>query len=104
MIHKTLSPVANHVRLTFELPDSLWADQVFLVGDFNQWSLTATPFAQTRAGTWLATVDLPTGISCAFRYLIDGRWLTDFNADGSTSDSNGLYNSVVNARLHPFPI
>lgn len=43
MIYKTPSPKPNHVRVTFELPASLWAHQVFLVGDFNGWGPATLP-------------------------------------------------------------
>lgn len=30
--------VVGRVRVVFELPAHLWADQVFVVGDFNDWN------------------------------------------------------------------
>lgn len=81
MIHKTHSALPNHVRITFELPAALWAGQVYLVGDFNQWLARATPLVQERDGAWRATLDLPCDSCYEFRYLIDGAWRTDSNAD-----------------------
>jgi hypothetical protein len=38
------------------------AEQVFLVGDFNGWSKTATPLARTANGSaWTVSVPLPSG-------------------------------------------
>ena len=37
MIYKEPLPDGEHVRVTFELPSSLWAERVNLVGDFNDW-------------------------------------------------------------------
>ncbi len=81
MIYKAASPLPKHVRVTFELPASLWAGQVYVVGDFNRWSDHATPLQQARDGAWRATVDLPTGRCYEFRYLIDGQWRMDAQTD-----------------------
>ncbi len=99
MIYKTRSPLLDHVRVTFELPASVWADRIFLVGDFNQWCLTATPMGQDRDGIWRVTVDLPWGRRYEFRYLIDGQWKTDAHADGFAINTYGTDNSVVEATL-----
>jgi hypothetical protein len=99
MIYKTISPLPGYVRVVFELPACLWADRIFLVGDFNQWDQTATPMQQDRDGIWRATVDLRYGTQAEFRYLIDGQWRTDYHADGHTSNSFGSENSLVRAEL-----
>ena len=49
MIHKTQSPLPGHVRVVFELPSCIWADRIFVVGDFNHWNERATA-AFTRIG------------------------------------------------------
>ncbi len=46
MIHKQPSLYPGHVRIVFELPSCLWADRIFLVGDFNQWDEKQTPMRQ----------------------------------------------------------
>jgi hypothetical protein len=97
MIHKTQSPLPGHVRVVFELPSCIWADRIFLVGDFNQWDERATPLRQDRDGVWRAAVDLKAGASAEFRYLIDGQWRTDYHADGYTHNQYGTENSVVRA-------
>jgi hypothetical protein len=99
MIYKTLSPLPGHVRVVFELPACLWADRIFLVGDFNQWNQSATPMQQDRDGIWRATIDLRSGTQAEFRYLIDGQWRTDYHADGHTYNSFGSENSIVRAEL-----
>jgi hypothetical protein len=99
MIHKTHSPLPGHVRVVFELPASLWADRIFLVGDFNQWNQNATPMRQDRDGIWRAAIDLRYGTQAEFRYLIDGEWRTDYHADGQTYNSFGSENSIVHAEL-----
>lgn len=99
MIRKSLSPHPDHVRVIFELPSCIWADRIFLVGDFNQWSVCATPMQQARDGVWRATLDLPNGSRHEFRYLIDGQWKTDSHADGFVDNGLGSENSLVYATI-----
>jgi 1,4-alpha-glucan branching enzyme len=99
MIYKSPSPLAGHVRITFELPSCLWADRIFLVGDFNHWDSQATPMQQDRDGVWRAVIDLKRGEQAQFRYLIDGQWRTDYHADGSAQNNFGSENSIVCADL-----
>ncbi len=97
MIHKQHSPLPGHVRVTFELPSCVWADQVFVTGEFNNWNQRALPMKQSRDGVWRAEVDLLEGCIYQFRYLIDGRWQTDHHADGFSGNSYGSQNSLVDA-------
>ncbi|MCB0064789.1 MAG: isoamylase early set domain-containing protein [Caldilineaceae bacterium] len=92
----------RYVRVRFELPSCLWADRIYVVGDFNDWNATATPMHQDRDGVWRATVDLRRGSSYEFRYLIDGKWTSDTHADGFAPNHFGDSNSVVHASL-PMP-
>jgi hypothetical protein len=99
MIRKSASVTPGYVCVAFELPSCLWADRIFLVGDFNGWNETATPMKQDRDGIWRATVELPQGTVYEFRYLIDGQWTSDSHADGFVENSFGVSNSVVNATV-----
>jgi hypothetical protein len=99
MIRKLVSPVCGQVRVTFELPSCIWADRIAVTGDFNDWSHTATPLRQGRDGVWRASVDLPANRRFEFRYLIDGKWQTDYHADGSHTNEFGSENSVVDTGL-----
>lgn len=99
MIHKLPSSKPGYIRVIFELPACLWADRVFLVGDFNDWDTAVTPFVQGRDGVWRAVLDLPCGREFQFRYLIDGRWQTDYHADGWVENEFGSQNSIVNTTL-----
>ena len=102
MIHKQPSSYPGHVRIVFELPSCLWADRIYLIGDFNQWNEHATPMHQERDGVWRATLDLPAGQQYQFRYMIDGQWKTDYHADGFAQGLYGADNSVVYSTL-PVP-
>ncbi len=104
MIYKSKSTVPGHVRVVFELPSCIWADKIFVTGDFNNWDKNSMPMRQTRNGLWRAELDLPAGTRYEFRYIIDGHWQTDYHADGFTTNSFGENNSVVIAELMPASI
>lgn len=99
MIHKTVVSGCNMVRVTFELPSCIWADRIFVTGDFNEWTRSATPMRQGRDGVWRATVELASGQRFQFRYLIDGQWQTDWHADGFVVNSYGSENSLVDTSI-----
>lgn len=98
MIHKDFVEVGGKLiaRVTFTLPDSLWADAIYLVGDFNQWNRTSHPLQRERDGGWRITVDLETGRIYQFRYLRDGlEWMNDNQSDAYVANPYGSDNSVV---------
>lgn len=95
MIHKASSQDQDTVRVTFELPASLWIEKAYLVGDFNDWDETSHPFHQDRDGAWRMTLELEQDREYAFRYLIDGEWRNDGDADQYAPNPYGGYNSVV---------
>ncbi|MBI1184384.1 glycoside hydrolase [bacterium] len=58
------------------------ASEIHLVGEFNAWNTKAQPMKKNKEGKFSATLDLPTGATYQFRYLIDGRiWENDWSAD-----------------------
>ncbi|MGC8779761.1 MAG: isoamylase early set domain-containing protein [Anaerolineae bacterium] len=97
MIYKEPSPDKNTVLVTFELPSSIWAERVNLVGDFNDWDTTRDEMQQSRAdGRWRITLELPKGREYEFRYLVNGRdWHNDWHADKYRPNKYGTDNSVV---------
>lgn len=97
MIHKAFvetdrGPVA---RVTFTLLDSIWADKIYLVGDFNDWNRTSHPFQNDGTGKWAITVDLELGRAYQFRYLIGEHWTNDDQADAHVYNRYGTSNFVV---------
>jgi 1,4-alpha-glucan branching enzyme len=71
------------------------AGSVSLVGDFNDWNLSATPLVrQAEDGVWWVTVPLAPG-RYRYAFVVDGRrWRNDPNAP-SAEDEFGGRNSVV---------
>lgn len=71
-------------KVTFKIPAEMTNDATTakVVGEFNGWSITAHPMRRLKNGTFTATVDLETGRSYQFRYLLDeGRWENEAEAD-----------------------
>jgi 1,4-alpha-glucan branching enzyme len=101
MIIKGPAKQADHVRVTFVLPSTMWAEKVSLVGEFNDWDTSATPMTHNRTdANWKASVDLPAGRRYRFRYLVDGKeWLNDWHADDHLENPYGSYDSVVDLTL-----
>jgi len=98
MIRKTF--IENNekpvMRVTFDLPDGVWASAIYLVGDFNEWNRRSHPFQQERDGKWSLTVDLEVGRAFQFRYLCDcGHWLNERQADAYVVNPYGSDNFVI---------
>lgn len=87
----------GRVRVTFELPSTMWAERVNLVGSFNDWDTAVTPMTHNRSdANWRVTLDLEAGQRYRFRYLVDGKeWLNDWHADDHVENPYGSYDSVV---------
>jgi hypothetical protein len=75
--------------------DHVEAQQVHLVGEFNDWSRTATPMV--RSGShFVATVRVPTGRTYRYKFLVDGhRWENDWHADAYVSNEYGGDDSLL---------
>lgn len=71
------------------------ASNVHVVGEFNNWSEQDSPLKQLKNGSFSATIDLEQGREYQFRYLIDGKWENDDEADKYVTSPLGTENSVV---------
>ena len=88
-------------RLTFVLPEHIWADSVFVVGDFNDWDRAALPMRQDAQGQWKAAIEVLAGGIYQFRYLCNGDWINDNQADAYYANDFGGHNSVVLTEVAP---
>ena len=97
MITKAFTEVDGRqvARVTFLLPSSIWADSIYLVGDFNDWNQTSHPFRQTNQGMWTFTLDLEVSRRYQFRYKRDGEWTNDGQADAYIPAGDGQEAFVV---------
>jgi 1,4-alpha-glucan branching enzyme len=86
-------------KVTFNLSKDAvkQAKIVHLVGDFNNWDIAATPLKRMKDGSFQVSLQLETGRSYQFRYLIDEKtWENDWSADSYSPSSFGAAeNSVV---------
>ena len=58
------------------------ASEVFLVGDFNDWSDTSHPLKKMKDGSFSLEIELPSGQDCQFRYRTGTNiWFNDPEAD-----------------------
>ena len=100
MIHKRHAIDGNRVIVTFEIPDSVWADHIHLVGDFNDWDRQSLPFRHNGRDGWQVELELERGGEYHFRYLVDGdHWRSDRHADRHVVGADGSYHSVVIAQV-----
>ncbi|MBT8245935.1 MAG: glycoside hydrolase [Winogradskyella sp.] len=73
------------------------AKNVAVVGSFNEWNTEATELKKLKNGTFKGTLDLPSESSHEFRYVIDGSYLNDEQADGyAWNDFAAAENGVLN--------
>jgi len=83
------------VVATFRVPAACGATTAAVVGEFNDWSLTATPMAPD-GDSLTARVPLATGRAYRFRYFLDGqRWENDWAADAYVPNEFGGEDSVI---------
>lgn len=99
MLKKSYSKTQPLCTVTFSLPVEAApdAEKVALLGDFNNW-IAQEGAEMTRAEAHFeVTLELATGRSYEFRYLIDGkRWENDWDADAYLpSPFAGITNSVL---------
>ncbi len=68
----------GEVEFRFHHP---WAEEVFLVGDFNGWDTAALPMARNEHAEWVCSLRLADGIY-EYKYLADGAWHVEDAAEG----------------------
>ncbi len=74
------------------------ADQVKLIGEFNDWATDVSPMRKLKSGDFTQTINLAANQQYAFRYLInDTDWQNDWQADEYVPNELTFdENSVVN--------
>jgi len=86
-------------KVTFSVPENQCngAQKVHVVGEFNDWSPSATPMKRAKNGAFSVAVELKQGCEYQFRYLMDNqRWGNEPEADNYRDTPYGdARNSVV---------
>ena len=93
MIKKQFLKSKPVCKTTFLVPAK--ADSVVLVGDFNEWNTEEPIQLKKQKNGFKTTLNLETGKEYQFRYLIDGEWADESEADRFVSTPFGSQNSVV---------
>lgn len=86
----------------FYLPGYKSAQKVYISGTFNNWSTTQTPMKPT-GNDWMIDLKLKPG-KYAYKFIVDGRWMTDPSNKLRERGDAGAYNSVVFCYNHLFEL
>lgn len=82
-------------KVTFTVPAEE-ADNVLVVGDFNDWNPDGSDLKKLKNGSFKGTFDIPQGANYEFRYIIDGAYTNESEADGyKWNDFAGTENAVL---------
>ena len=82
-------------KVTFTI-EAEAAKKVALVGSFNDWNAKKEPLKKLKNGTFKGTIDLEKDNSYEFKYIVDGEYVNDTEADAYVwNDFAGAENSVV---------
>ncbi len=66
------------VTFTVEATD---AENVFVCGDFNNWDESKHELKKLKNGNFKGTIDLDKDNTYEFKYLVDGNWINEEQAD-----------------------
>ena len=82
-------------KVTFSI-DAKEANDVAVIGDFNNWDPKAGALGKLKTGTFKGTFDINKDASYEFKYVIDGSFVNEPEADSFRwNDFAGAENSVL---------
>lgn len=82
-------------KVTFTVPAEE-AKKVAVVGTFNEWNPKKNTLKKLKNGSFKGTFDFPTENSYEFKYVVDGEWQNESEADAFTKNEFAQENSVLN--------
>ena len=72
--------------------------KVMVAGSFNNWNFKETPLKKSSSNnTWRRSVTLKPG-RYEYKFVVDGRWITDPNNSNRSWSTMGTENSVIEVR------
>ena len=72
------------------------ANNAAVVGTFNEWNAESAPLKKLKNGSFKGTVNIEANTSHEFKYLIDGTFVNEMEADGYVwNDYAGGENSLI---------
>jgi 1,4-alpha-glucan branching enzyme len=96
MLKKRILQKDGLVKVKFETHALPEANETYLVGDFNGWDETAHPMKKRKSDQcFTIELKLEPNKDYQFRYLADGVWHNDWDADKYIPNSFSGDNSIV---------
>jgi hypothetical protein len=88
----------SHLRAEFKGTEfylkAIFAKSVRLVADFTDWEKFPLDMVKSEDGDWAIFVPLPPG-NYSYRFIVDGEWSDDPQADLHEANPFGTFNAVV---------
>jgi 1,4-alpha-glucan branching enzyme len=82
-------------KVTFTV-EAKQANSASVVGDFNNWNSTEGELSKLKNGTFKGVFDLGTDTAYEFKYVVDGAFINEPQADSFRwNDFAGAENSVL---------
>ena len=81
-------------QVTFVFQPANGCQRVALVGSFNDWAPEACSMARQKDGSFRKKLSLQPG-EYRYRFLVDGEWITDPQADSVVPNAFGTTDSLV---------
>jgi 1,4-alpha-glucan branching enzyme len=81
----------RRIEFVLEMPE---AEQVILMGDFNQWNPKTHPMRKDEKGVWRKTVMIQPG-RYEYRFWVDGEWHNDPHNTLRCPNCFGSENNVI---------
>lgn len=93
MVKKKSDPQNKFRKVEFLLyaPE---AQEVFILGDFNQWDGKKHPMKKGKIGAWETQLQLTPG-HYEYKYVVDGQWQEDPTSSQNRMNSFGTYNNLL---------
>ncbi len=82
-------------KVTFSVPAED-AKNVSVVGTFNGWDANVAELKKLKNGTFKGTVELASDNSYEFKYIVDGTYINDEQADAYKWNVFGTENGMLN--------
>ncbi|VBB42754.1 Isoamylase N-terminal domain protein [uncultured Desulfatiglans sp.] len=81
----------RRITVFLEAPD---AQEVFLIGDFNQWNTASYPMKPDKDGLWSRTLMLEPG-TYEYKFIVDGKWQNDPANAQTCENCFGTFNNLL---------
>ncbi len=84
---------ATKKRITFKI-EAPEANEVSLMGDFNDWDAKTHTMKRDKKGIWNKIVMLTPG-KYEYKFLVDGQWKNDPENEQTVPNRFGTHNNVL---------